>query len=221
MRLASGQTVKLSGLRLPDDEPQAKAAHALLACFGDALLAVGAAASAPDRWGRLPAVVTATTDAGAVDLNRALVAAGLALVDAGEADRLCQAGASRRRGSGAGLGPWSLARSSAISRWLRTTRTAEGARRPVRPHRGPGPLGRRAAAAHLPQFRSRLGHRPDHHHSETNLADHARPRRHRGAICAGAGCGPGAWSRSGEGPAITIMAPEMLEILDGESPRRP
>src|SRR5829696_3213694 len=33
IRLASGQTVKLSGLRLPDDEPQAKAAHALLASF--------------------------------------------------------------------------------------------------------------------------------------------------------------------------------------------
>ena len=61
IRLASGQTVKLSGLRLPEDEPQAKAAHALLASFGDAPLAVGATASAPDRWGRLPAVVTAAT----------------------------------------------------------------------------------------------------------------------------------------------------------------
>ncbi|MFL4972152.1 MAG: hypothetical protein ACJ8DT_00465, partial [Microvirga sp.] len=62
IRLSSGQTVKLSGLRLPKDEPQAKAAHALLASFGDAAVAVGATASAPDRWGRLAAVITATTE---------------------------------------------------------------------------------------------------------------------------------------------------------------
>src|SRR3954468_18590947 len=54
IRLSSGQTVKLSGLRLPKDEPQAKAAHALLASFGDAPRAGGATASAPDPWGGLP-----------------------------------------------------------------------------------------------------------------------------------------------------------------------
>ena len=61
-----------------------------LRSFEGSAVEVGALAAEPDRWGRLSATLVVTSDAGPVDLGRGLVAAGFALVDAGEADRLCQ-----------------------------------------------------------------------------------------------------------------------------------
>lgn len=220
IRLASGQTVKLSGLRLPDDEPQAKAAHALLASFGDALLAVGATASAPDRWGRLPAVVTATTDAGAVDLNRALVAAGLALVDAGEADRLCQGWllAAEGRARDWGLGLWRLERYKPLA--------ADDLERLK------GLVGRfaliegRVRSVGERQQRTYLNFGADWNTDLTITIPKRtwQTMRDRGVTAAhlrGRRVRARGMVEEWRGPAITIMAPEMLEILDGKSPRRP
>jgi endonuclease YncB( thermonuclease family) len=220
IRLASGQTVKLSGLRLPDDEPQAKAAHALLASFGDAALAVGATASAPDRWGRLAAVVTATTDAGAVDLNRALVAAGLALVDAGEADRLCQGGllAAEGRARDWGLGLWRLERYKPVA--------ADDLERLK------GLVGRfaliegRVRSVGERQQRTYLNFGADWNTDLTITIPKRtwQTMRDRGVTAAhlrGRRVRARGMVEEWRGPAITIMAPEMLEILDGESPRRP
>ncbi|RVU19357.1 DNA-binding protein [Methylobacterium oryzihabitans] len=105
LALESGRRGRLDGLRLPDDPALAAAARAwLLALRGRALAT--REATVPDRWGRI-ALDAATADAGEpVDLAGGLVAAGLAVVDAGEADALCRPGllaieaAARRQGRG-------------------------------------------------------------------------------------------------------------------------
>src|SRR5215207_9316645 len=199
IRLASGQTVKLSGLRLPDDEPQAKAAHALLASFGDAPLAVGATASAPDRWGRLAAVVTATTDAGPVNLNRGLLAA-------------------EGRARDWGLGLWRLERYKPVAAddlerlkgLVGQFALIEGRVRSV---------GERQQRTYL-----NFGAEWNTDLTITIPKRTWQTMRDRGVTAAdlrGRRVRARGMVEEWRGPAITIMAPEMLEILDGESPRRP
>jgi hypothetical protein len=119
IRLSSGQTVKLSGLRLPDDEAQAKAAHALLASFGDAPLAVGATASAPDRWGRLPPSSPQPRRQGpSTSTGRSSRPASPSSTPA-RPTGCARAGFSPSR-VGRGTGALVSGASSAISRWLRT-----------------------------------------------------------------------------------------------------
>ncbi|WP_245239700.1 DNA-binding protein [Methylobacterium variabile] len=104
--LASGRRGRLDGLRWPDDPVAAEAARAWLAGLSGRSLATREAPE-PDRWSRIT-LDAATADGETVDLAGGLVAAGLAQVDAGEADSLCRPGllavedAARR----AGLGLW-------------------------------------------------------------------------------------------------------------------
>lgn len=107
-RLASGSVARLQDVRLPEGEHRGTALAWLAGHVGRAVAL--SAPGYPDRWGRLRATIT-PADA-APDLAEGLVAAGLALVDAGEADELCrpdllrtEAEARRRR-----LGLWSTDR---------------------------------------------------------------------------------------------------------------
>jgi hypothetical protein len=90
IRLASGRVAKLAGIRWAEDPTHAQAGAAWLRSFRGSPVEISALASEPDRWGRLPAMIRVASDAGPIDLGRGLVAGGLAVVDAGEADRLCQ-----------------------------------------------------------------------------------------------------------------------------------
>jgi endonuclease YncB( thermonuclease family) len=84
LALASGAQTRLADIRLPDDASYRADALGWLKRYeqGDAHVALGA----PDRWGRSPARVAVT----GADLARSLVERGLALVDAGESQRLCE-----------------------------------------------------------------------------------------------------------------------------------
>lgn len=105
IRLASGARILLDSLRWPEE---AAAARAWLEARRGRALAV-VPRGVPDRWGRQRAdLVPDPAEDGEADLAGGLVAAGLAAVDAGEADALCrpallrvEAGARARR-----LGLW-------------------------------------------------------------------------------------------------------------------
>ncbi|MFE1601749.1 DNA-binding protein [Methylobacterium sp. ID0610] len=86
--LASGRRARLDGVRWPEEPALAAAARAWLGARVGRPLATREE-PAPDRWERV--VLDAETAEGEpVDLAGGLVAAGLALVDAGESDRLCR-----------------------------------------------------------------------------------------------------------------------------------
>lgn len=116
LRLGSGKLVALSSLRLPD-EPEAGAARAWLARHTGKPARV-VAARREDRWGRTSARVMVQAEAppGAgskpeavsLDLAQGLMEEGLALVDVGAGEALCQPEllaieATAREG---GLGLW-------------------------------------------------------------------------------------------------------------------
>ncbi len=102
IRLAE-RLVRLSDLRLPEGAPGAQARDWLASHAGKT---AQVAAAVPDRWGRHPASVTVEDETGPLDLARNLVAAGLALVDAEAA--LCRPEllALEGRARAAGLGLW-------------------------------------------------------------------------------------------------------------------
>jgi endonuclease YncB( thermonuclease family) len=108
IKLSSGRLVRLAGLRRPEDPALIGQASAWLEWHRGSAVEVAAVRSEPDRWGRLPAIVTVVGDAGPIDLGRSLVAAGLAVVDPGEEDGLCQPGllATEQRAREGGLGLW-------------------------------------------------------------------------------------------------------------------
>ncbi|MEH3119764.1 MAG: DNA-binding protein [Methylorubrum populi] len=86
--LASGGRAVLSDLRWPDDPALDAAARGRLLSFRDAPLVLTERGS-EDRWGRRRADgIAGGTEP--VDLAGALIAAGLASADAGEADALCR-----------------------------------------------------------------------------------------------------------------------------------
>ncbi|HEX8165040.1 MAG TPA: DNA-binding protein [Beijerinckiaceae bacterium] len=213
IRLASGRIVKLAGVRGPDEPAQGAAAAALIESFRDHPVEVGATAGAPDRWGRLPAVVTAMTDAGPVDLARALVAAGAALVDAGEADRLCPPGL---------LGPEARARAWGLGLWR------GGRYKPVAAtdlDRLKGLVGRfaliegRIRSVGERRQRTYLNFGTDWNTDLTVTIPKRtwRTMRDRGmtaALLRGRRVRARGLVEEWRGPAITIMAPELLEILD-------
>ncbi|MGY2049254.1 DNA-binding protein [Methylobacterium sp. JK268] len=99
--LASGRRARLDGVRLPEDPARAAAARAWLEALRGRPLATREERLA-DRWERvvLDAVAEGRAEGSAegeaseepVDLAGGLLAAGLALVDAGESDRLCRPG---------------------------------------------------------------------------------------------------------------------------------
>ena len=86
IRLASGRTALLSGIRLPEEPGPA---IAWLKGRRRQAVEVVALGSGPDRWGRIAAHV-GPSDGGTADFAAGLVEAGLAFVDAGEADALCR-----------------------------------------------------------------------------------------------------------------------------------
>ena len=164
--------------------------------------------------------MTATTDAGPVDLNRALVAVGLALVDAGEADRLCQGGllAAEGRARDWGLGLWRLERYKPVA--------ADDLERLK------GLVGQfaliegRVRSVGERQQRTYLNFGADWNTDLTITIPKRtwQTMRDRGVTAAylrGRRVRARGMVEEWRGPAITIMAPEMLEIVDGESPRRP
>jgi Staphylococcal nuclease homologue len=213
VRLASGRVVKLAGLRWPDAPGDAETGVTWLKEFRGAAVEVAALASEPDRWGRLPAMLKAANEAGPLDLNRALVSAGLALVDAGEADRLCQPEllAAEERARGFRLGLWRGERYNPLS-------AAD-----VEALRG------RAGQFALVEGRIRsVGERPRRTYlnfgSDWN-ADFTitipqrtwRTMRERGlsaALLRGRRVRAPGVIEEWRGPALTIITPEMLEILD-------
>ena len=214
IRLVSGQVVKLAGLRRPDDEPaQAAAGAALIESFKEAPVEVSATAGAPDRWGRLPAVVTAATEAGPVDLGRALAAAGLALVDSGEADRLCPPGllAAEARARDWGLGLWRGWRYTPVAasdldrlkRFVGRFALVEGRIRSVGERRERTYLNFGADwTTDLTVTIPKRTWQTMRDRGITAALLWGRRVRIRGMV------------EEWRGPAITIMAPEMLEILD-------
>ena len=86
VRLSSGTLAKLAGLRLPDEPSLRALATAWLAQHDGRRVIV--AAGPADRWGRAPARIVLEGGAG-LDLAHGLIEEGLALVDTGEANRLC------------------------------------------------------------------------------------------------------------------------------------
>lgn len=108
IQLASGRLVRLAGIRRPAEPVFAAQAAAFLESQRGSPVETAAVRTQPDRWERWPAVVTVTGETGPIDLGRSLVAAGLALVDAGEEDALCQPDllATERRAREAELGLW-------------------------------------------------------------------------------------------------------------------
>jgi endonuclease YncB( thermonuclease family) len=225
IRLASGEVVKLAGLRPPDEPAHAAAGAALIESFKDNPVEVAATAAAPDRWGRLAAVVTAATEAGPVDLARALVAAGLALVDAGEADRLCPPGLleAEARARAWGLGLWRGERYKPVAATdLERLKDLAGRFALVE--------GRIRSVGERRQ-RTYLNFGADWTTDLTVTIPKRtwRTMRDRGltaALLRGRRVRARGIIEEWQGPAITIMSPEMLEILDpvtldSESPRRP
>ena len=86
--LASGRVARLAGLRIPDDSGAAEGASAWTGRFaGWPATLVGR--GDPDRWGRVPGRLLVDAGGSRLDLAESLVEEGLALVDPGEADRLC------------------------------------------------------------------------------------------------------------------------------------
>jgi endonuclease YncB( thermonuclease family) len=227
IRLASGGIARLAGLRQPEEPAHAAAAAAaaaLIESFKGNPVEV-AATGAPDRWGRLPAVVTAATEAGPVDLGRALVAAGLAIVDAGEADRLCPPGllAAEARARAWGLGLWRGERYKPVAATdLERLKSLAG--RFVLVEGRIRSVGERRQRTYL-----NFGADWTTDLTVTIPKRTWRTMRDRGLTAAGLR-GRRVRARGlieeWQGPAITIMSPEMLEILDpatldSESPRRP
>jgi hypothetical protein len=162
-----------------------------LRSFEGSAVEVGALAAEPDRWGRLSATLVVTSDAGPVDLGRVLVAAGFALVDAGEADRLCQPELLLReaRARELRIGLWRGDRYMPIAAAeLETLRQrvgqfalVEGRIRSV---------GERRQRTYL-NFGPRLESRFHDHNSATNLAEHPRARPFGGGLEGPQGTGAG------------------------------
>jgi hypothetical protein len=220
IRLASGGVARLAGIRFPVEEKEKQAGADWLRSFQGAVIRISALAGEPDRWGRLPAAVAAEHEAGPIDLGRGLVAAGLALVDAGEAERLCEPAllAAEARAREWGLGVWRAGGYKPIAAGdLETLRgrvgqfaLVEGRVRSV---------GERAQRTYLnfgadwaSDFTVTLPKRTWQRMREQGVSAaglRGRRVRVRGIV------------EEWRGPEITINSPEMVEILDSDrSPSR-
>jgi endonuclease YncB( thermonuclease family) len=191
IRLASGRIAKLAGIRLAEEPAHAQAGADWLRSFHGSPVEVAALAGEPDRWGRLAAILTVPSDAGPIDLNRGLVAAGLAMVDAGEADRLCQPEllGAEARARELRLGLWRSDRYKPVAAAdLETLRSrigqfalVEGRIRSV---------GERSRRTYL-NFGGDWKRRFHDHNSATNLVEHARARPLSRGLARQAGSGAG------------------------------
>lgn len=114
--LESGEVVRLSAIRIPEEPALREAASAWLKRWvGRAVLVQEALAL--DRWGRRPARLVLADGSGRLDLAQGLVEAGLALVDPGAADTFCGQDllALEETARERGLGLWGSDRYKAVS----------------------------------------------------------------------------------------------------------
>jgi micrococcal nuclease len=86
--LQSGLQIRLADVRLPDQAPERDQAHAFLASLKGQDVEVSPASSKPDRWNVQEADLVLQQNQ--LPLSWALVDAGLAIVDIGEASALCR-----------------------------------------------------------------------------------------------------------------------------------
>lgn len=222
--LESGVLARLAGVRLADAGPVGAAVRAEMNGLVGAEVAVALLDVAPDRWGRRAAAIALPAAEGAAptrDLAADLVTRGLAMVDSGAADGLCRPGlldleeGARR----AGRGIW-----------------ADPAERPV------SALDVETLAARAGRFTlvegvvARVGERErrtylDFSRSWSNgftavVPEDVRARLAASGLDAGALEGRRMRVRGiievWRGPALTITAVEMIEILSSNSaePRR-
>lgn len=110
LRLASGRTAQLAGIRLAGDGPARRLALAWLRERAGRPMHVQALAG-PDRWDRVPVLMRAG-ETGGEDVARALLEIGLALVDPGPQGVLCRPEwlAVERLARERSLGLWAEAR---------------------------------------------------------------------------------------------------------------
>jgi endonuclease YncB( thermonuclease family) len=219
IRLGSGRLVKIAGIRRPEEPGAEQAATTWLSSFGGSPVEISALASEPDRWSRLLAMIRVASDAGPIDLGRGLVAAGLAVVDAGEADRLCQPELleAEQRARELRLGLWRSDRYKPIAaaevEMLRGRAgqfaLIEGRIRSVGERRQRTYLN--FGADWNADFTITIPQRTWRSMRERGLSAvslKGRRVRARGMI------------EEWRGPAMTIVAPEMIEILDEDNSRR-
>ena len=210
LRLESGARARLDGVRWPDDPAAAARAEAWLMAHRDRPLAV-AWRGETDRWGRRGADVVSDPEAEPVDLAAGLVAAGLAPVDAGEADALCRPallvaeGAARSAGRGLWAEP--VARSDEAARLAAGAgrfMVAEGRVRSVGERRAWTYLN--FAAPGVDSLTVTLSRRT----WRTLVARGLDAAALRGRLVRARGL-----VEVRRGPVIEVAAPEMLEVLDG------
>jgi len=218
LRLAAGGTVKLSGIRFSAEPAERRrAVDRLREAAGHE--AQTAALGEPDRWGRTPAIVVVSRET-SVDLARDLVAAGLALVDPGEADQLCRTDLLpfETRAREAGLGLWSGEPERPVAAGD-LERLGQRAGRFTLVEGRVRSVGERARRTYLnfgpdwgSDFTVTIPQRTwdtMRHRGMSARALRGRRIRVRGIV--------EAW----QGPAITLAAAELLEVVDGASaPRR-
>lgn len=217
--LASGAIVRLAGLRIPDEGGLAERALAWTGRFAGRPVTI-LRRGEPDRWGRLPGRLAVASAGGTrLDLAEGLVEEGLALVDPGEADRLCHPellaleATARERG----LGLWSEERykpvgAEDVERLLELTgrfALVEGRVRGVgerrqRTYLNFGADWDRDLTVTVPK-RTWAMMRDAGLSAESFKG---RRVRARGFI------------EDRQGPALEIVAPDLLEILDGGRARR-
>jgi len=87
--LGSEQRARLSGIRLPDDQPHRQRALDWLGAHAGRLVLL-TVEGPQDRWGRLPVRIRPSGGPQAPDMSRGLVEAGLAVVDPGSDPVFCQ-----------------------------------------------------------------------------------------------------------------------------------
>jgi endonuclease YncB( thermonuclease family) len=210
LQLESGARARLDGVRWPDEPALAARAEAWLASHRGRPLEV-VWRGETDRWGRRGADAVSEAGSEPVDLAAGLVAAGLALVDAGEGDALCRPallvaeGAARAGGRGLWAEP--------VARADEAARLAGSAGRFVVAEGRVRSVGERRAWTYL-NFAA-----PGVESLTVTLARRTwRTLVGRGVDAAGL---RGRMVRARglvevrRGPVIEVTAPEMLEVLDG------
>jgi hypothetical protein len=115
--LASGRTIKLLDVRLPEAEDDLKRPLAWLQSLAGRRVAVAPLAGGVDRWGRHAADVALLDEAAPIDLADLLVGEGFAMVDPAGRSTLCRPDllASEQRARTRRLGLWASDRHGPVA----------------------------------------------------------------------------------------------------------